>query len=238
MKMEVGMKAVVVGGSSGIGEATARKFAQSGAEVVIAGRDKSRLDAAVKRLGDVRGEVADGTAFESVKRLFEVVGRFDHLVLALSGGRGAGPIATVAIDDIRSGFEGKLFAHLTTLKAAIPFVTSSVSFISAATAVAALPGTSGLAAINGAIEALARPLAVELAPVRVNVIRPGVIDTPWWNAAPKELKERAFAAAAKTLPVKRVGRPDDVADAIFMAATNGFMTGAVLDVSGGATLAR
>jgi len=232
------MKVVVMGGSSGIGEAAARMFAQAGADVVIAGRDKARLDGAVHRLGSVRGEVADGAVAESTKRLFESVGQFEHLVLALSGGRGAGPFATVALDDIRSGFEAKLFAQLTTLKSALPFVRNSVTFISAATAAAALPGTSGLAAINGAIEALVRPLAVELAPVRVNAVRPGVIDTPWWNAAPNEFKQAVFAQASQTLPVKRVGTADDVAAAIVMVATNGFMTGTVLDVSGGGTLAR
>jgi NAD(P)-dependent dehydrogenase (short-subunit alcohol dehydrogenase family) len=232
------MKVVVIGGSSGIGEATARMFAEAGAEVVIAGRDQARLDAALKRLGAVRGEVADGAVAESTKRLFESAGPFEHLVLALSGGRGAGPFATVALDDIRSGFEAKLFAQLTTLKAALPFVKSSVTFISAATAAAAMPGTCGLAAINGAIEAMVRPLAVELAPVRVNAVRPGVIDTPWWNAAPKELKRAVFAQASQTLPVKRVGTADEVAAAIVMVATNGFMTGTVLDVGGGGTLAR
>ena len=99
-------------------------------------------------------------------------------------------------------------------------------------------GTAGLAAINGAIESLARVLAAELAPVRVNCVRPGVIDTPWWDNMPKEFKSGVFAQTAQTLPVRRVGNPDDVAAAIVMAASNGFISGAVIDVSGGGTLAR
>ena len=232
------MKVVVVGGSSGIGEASAHRFLRLGADVTIAGRDQAKLTLAVGRLGNVRGVVTDGASPESSKRLFDSVGEFDHLILALSGGRGAGPIATTSLDDIRSGFEGKLFAQLTVLKAALPYVKASVTFISAATAMAGMAGTAGLAAINGAVEALVRPLATELAPVRVNAVRPGVIDTPWWNGVPKAFKDAVFTQSERTLPVRRVGRPEDVAAAIVMVATNAFMTGTILDVSGGATLAH
>jgi NAD(P)-dependent dehydrogenase (short-subunit alcohol dehydrogenase family) len=232
------VKVVVIGGSSGIGEAVARMFVQSKAEVTIAGRNKERLEAALERLAGAHGQIMDATSPESAAKFFERTGHFDHLILAASGGRGAGPIATISIDDIRSGFEAKLFAQLTSLKAALPFVGQSITLISAATAVVALPGTVGLAAINGAVESILRPLAVELAPIRVNAVRPGVIDTPWWNGVPKEYKETVFRQTSAVLPVKRVGSPDDVAAAIFMIANNGFITGTVVDVSGGATLAR
>ena len=209
-----------------------------GADVTIASRDGAKVQSAVQRLGNVRGLTTDATSFESSKQLFEIVGAFDHLVLALSGGRGAGAIGTLSIEDLRSGFEGKLFAQLTALKAALPYIKGSITFVSAATAAAAMVNTAGLAAINGAIEALVRPLAAELAPLRVNAVRPGVIDTPWWTAVPSAFKEAVFTEAERTLPVKRVGKPEDVAAAIVMVATNGFMTGTVIDVSGGATLAR
>ena len=77
-----------------------------------------------------------------------------------------------------------------------------------------MPGTAGLAAINGAIDAAVRTLAKELAPTRINAVSPGVIDTPWWDAMPKEAKERVFGEVAERLPVRRVGRPEDVAQAI------------------------
>ena len=231
-------KVVVMGGSSGIGEAVARQFSSLGAEVTITGRNVSRLEEAVQRIGKIHGRIADGTSQESCQQLFEAVGAFDYLVLTLSGGRGAGPIASVALDDIRAGLEAKLFAQLITLRAALPYVKGSVTFVSAATAAAAMPGTACLAAINGAIESLVRVLAAELAPIRVNCIRPGVIDTPWWDNMPKEIKAGAFHETSQTLPVRRVGKLEDVAAAIVMAATNGFVTGTVVDVSGGGTLAR
>lgn len=233
-----GSKVVVVGGTSGIGEAAAALFAAEGAEVIIGGRDEARAKAAAERIGNVKSAPIDGTDAASAHRFFETIGEVDHLVLALSGGKGAGPIASLALDDLRSGLEAKLFSHLTTLKAALPRVRASITFVSAISAHVAYAGTSGLAAINGAIEAMVRPLASELAPLRVNAVSPGVIDTPWWDAMPKDQKDGFFAQAAKGLPVARVGRPEDVAQAIVMVAANGFMTGSIVQVAGGAQLTR
>jgi NAD(P)-dependent dehydrogenase (short-subunit alcohol dehydrogenase family) len=113
---------------------------------------------------------------------------------------------------------------------------ASITLITAASARAAFPGTSGLAAINGALEAMIPPLAVELAPRRINAVSPGVIDTPWWGRVPEEQRKELFAGLAATTPVGRVGRPEEVAQAINSLATNGFLTGVVLDCTGGANL--
>ena|GEM_PF-1821373 len=102
---------------------------------------------------------------------------------------------------------------------------------------AAFPGTAGLAAINGALDAIVPPLAVELAPLRINAVSPGVIDTPWWDRIPEDQRRTLFEGIVSTTPAGRVGRPEDVAAAIVSLATNGFITGVVLDVQGGATLA-
>jgi NAD(P)-dependent dehydrogenase (short-subunit alcohol dehydrogenase family) len=112
----------------------------------------------------------------------------------------------------------------------------SVTLITAASARAAIPGTAGLAAINGALEAMVPPLAVELAPLRINAVSPGVIDTPWWDRVPQEQRKALFDGLAATTPVGRVGRPDDIARAIHMLAANGFITGVVLDATGGSNL--
>src|SRR4051794_23617004 len=175
---------LILGGTSGIGEATARAFAERGDAVHVAGRDPQRLAAALERLGDgVGGTALDTGDADAVRDLAAALAPIDLLVLALSGAKGAGPFAQLALDDLRTGFEGKLWPQLTALQAALPSLAgdAGIVFVTAGSARAALPGTSGLAAINGALEATVAPLAAELAPRRVTAVSPGVIDTPWWD---------------------------------------------------------
>ncbi len=111
-----------------------------------------------------------------------------------------------------------------------------MTIVTAASARAAFAGTAGLAAVNGALETMVAPLAVELAPLRVNAASPGVIDTHWWNAMPEDQRRAYFEAVAAVSPVRRVGQPDDVADAIVYLAGAGFITGTVLECTGGSNL--
>jgi NAD(P)-dependent dehydrogenase (short-subunit alcohol dehydrogenase family) len=236
-----GQRAVIMGASSGIGEATARAFAAAGARVVITGRSKERLDAAAQRIGyPVETRDLDATDSEAVAGFFGQADPVDHLVLALSPGAVAlGPLANLDESNLREAFDGKLFAHVRVLKAALPRLQpgASVTIISAASARAASPGTAGLAAVNGALEAMVPPLAAELAPVRVNAVSPGVIDTPWWHGMPEPDRAAFFENIAATSLVGRIGRPEDVASSVLYLAGNGFVTGTVLDCSGGITLA-
>jgi len=237
-----GQHVYVMGGSYGVGEATARAFAAAGAQVVMASRSKERLDAAAARIGrPVQTRTLDATDPEAVAAFFGDDETVDHLVLALSPGAVAvGPLATLDEKDLRTAFDGKFFAHVRVLQAAAPHLSrdGSVTFLSAASARSAAPGTAGLAAANGAIEAMVPPLAAELAPVRVNAVSPGIIDTDWWAGMPAGQKDAYFQGVAAASPVGRVGHPDDVAAAILYLAGNSFITGTVLDVSGGLTLAR
>jgi NAD(P)-dependent dehydrogenase (short-subunit alcohol dehydrogenase family) len=168
------------------------------------------------------------------------VNAVDHLVLALSRGAVAvGPLAEVDEGALRDAFDGKFFAHFNILKAALPKLGagSSVTFITAASARAAFPGSAGLAAVNGALEAMVPPLAAELAPVRVNAVSPGVIDTAWWAGMPEPDRAAFFEGAAAGAPVGRVGKPEDIASSVLYLAGNGFVTGTVLECTGGANLA-
>jgi len=223
-------RVVVLGGSSGIGYATAQAAAREGAEVVIASRSPER---AAAELG------VDGFAVDlngGAGALFAELGEFDHLVLAFSSGSiGLAPLKSITPADLRTAFEGKLFGYLTAIRHAQ--VTGSVTMVSAASARAALPTTSLLAAVNGAIERMVSPLAAELAPVRVNAVSPGVIDTPWWSFLPEEQRDEQFAAFGGQLPVGRIGRAEEVADAIVYLIGAGFVTSCVLPVDGGATIA-
>ncbi|MHA5048694.1 SDR family oxidoreductase [Streptomyces sp. SD15] len=228
------MRVVIMGGTSGIGLAAAEKLTATGAEVIVTGRDAEKLAAVKDRVAGA--EQVDGTDENAVAQFFERVGPFDHLVLAFSpGALGLGPLAGVRAADIRSAFDGKLFAYLHAIQKAQ--VTESVTVVSAATARAAAPGTVTLAAVNGAIERAVSPLAAELSPVRVNAVAPGAVDTPWWSFLPEETREAQFAAMAQDLPIKRVAKPGEVADAITYLIGATYVTGTILPVDGGFTVA-
>ncbi|MFJ9446149.1 SDR family oxidoreductase [Kitasatospora sp. NPDC101235] len=234
-----GQRVVVMGGSSGIGEAAAAAFAADGAEVVVTGRDRDRLDAAVARIGGkTTGHQLDAADPAALADFFATAGAVDHLVVAVSGAAGSGPFARLDLADLATGFDAKFWPQVRVLQAALPHLREdgSVTLITAASARAAIPGTAGLAAINGALEAMVPPLAVELAPLRVNAVSPGVIDTPWWDRVPAEQRAALFEGLAATTPVGRVGRAEDVARAIHMLAANTFVTGVVFDCTGGANL--
>ncbi|HEY3981753.1 MAG TPA: SDR family oxidoreductase [Streptosporangiaceae bacterium] len=233
-------RVVIIGASAGIGEATARAFAAQGAEVIITGRSKERLDQAAQRIGvPVRVAELDATSRAELDACFAAAGPVDHLVLAASPGAvGAGPIAALGEAALRQAFDGKFFAHVNAIQAALPHLRAdgSVTIISAASARAAFAGTAGLAAANGALEAMVAPLAVELAPLRVNAVSPGVIDTQWWDGMPADQRRAYFEAVAAVTPVRRVGQPEDVAGAVVYLAGAGFVTGAVLECTGGSHL--
>jgi NAD(P)-dependent dehydrogenase (short-subunit alcohol dehydrogenase family) len=230
------MISVVVGGTSGIGLATARQLLQRGDTVHIVGRDKERLDAASSR--GLIGHQADGGDPSAIGAVVEAVGSIDRLIITLSGSEGPGPIGDLDLGMLRRAFDAKFWAHLVTLRAALPYLVAggSITLLGAVSARAGMPGTAGIAAINGAVEALVKPLAVELAPIRVNAVSPGLVDTPWWSGLPAEARQAWFAQAASVLPARRVATADDVAEAVVLAATNPNITGTVIEADGGARL--
>ena len=235
-----GKHIVVVGGSSGIGKAAASTLAGHGATVVIASRDQAKLDAAVERSGGaISARQLDGGDPAQVDQFFATSAPIDHLVLTLSSSRGMGSIADLAPTELAAAFDGKFWPCYRIIRAAVPVLRpeGSITLVTAISADAAMPGTAGLAAVNGALQAMVPPLAAELAPRRVNAVSPGVVDTPWWAGMPAEQRDGLFAGIAAGTPVGRVGRPEDVAQVIEMLVSNTFMTGTVIPCAGGATLA-
>lgn len=222
------MRAVFVGGSSGIGLAAARKAVSAGWDVIVASRAPEKADI------DAEAVALDVTDREAVRSFFGGLGPIDHLVSSTVA-RASGPVKELDLDAARGAFETKLWGPLTAVQAAD--VRGSIVLLSGAAASTPMRGGAATAAVNGAVEALVRTLAVELAPVRVNAVSPGIIDTPTWAAMPDDLREAMFSRLAGALPVGRVGTADDVADAIWHLLTNEFVTGTVLHVDGGHRLA-
>ena len=230
--------ALVVGGTSGIGLATARRLQARGATVHVAGRDKERLDQVAATDPALIGHRADGGNREEITEVIESIGRIDWLVVTLAGSEGPGPIADLDLRMLRRAFDAKFWGHLTTIQAALPHLApnGSITLLGAITARAGMPGTAGIAAINGAVEALVKPLAVELAPIRVNGVSPGFVDTPWWSALPEDARRAYFDQAARALPSRHIATADDVAEAVVLAATNDNLSGTIIEADGGARL--
>ena len=238
MKLQ-GQTVVVMGGSSGIGLETACMAAEAGAKAIITGRDAARIAAALTRLpASVRGEVVDASDVPALRGFFDRLGPFHHLVLSISSGGGAGAFATLDLAMLRRAMEGKFFAQLQAAQAGLNSIDhhGSVTFVTAASARTTLPGTVGLSAINGALESIVKTLALEIKPVRVNAVSPGIVATPIWDKWPEEQRRTMLEKEAKALPVGRIGQPADVAQAILLLLTNGFMTGTVIECDGGARL--
>ncbi len=230
--------ALVVGGSSGIGLATARRLHALGARVHIVGRGKERLDEVAITDPELTGHQADGGLRAEIGEVAEAIGSVDWLIITLSGTEGPGPIGDLDLDMLRRAFDAKFWGHITTIQAALPHLTptGSITLLGAITAHAGMPGTAGIAAINGAVEALVKPLAAELAPIRVNGVSPGFVDTPWWSGLPDDARQAFFAQAAQVLPARRVATADDIADVVVLAATNANLTGTIIEADGGARL--
>jgi NAD(P)-dependent dehydrogenase (short-subunit alcohol dehydrogenase family) len=234
-----GRRVVVIGGSAGIGLATARLLAGRGAKVTIGGRDPRRLAEARASLnGDAETIEVDAADPVSLRRFYDQAGSFDDLVLTVTRRGGAGPAEALADQDLAGAFAGKTIAQLQAVALALPHLADrgSITLVTAGSAQSALPGTAGLAAVNGALEAAVPVLARELGPRRINAVSPGVIETGWWDDLPEDDRRATFATFAERAPAGRNGTPDDVAHAIAALVENAFITGVVLPCDGGLRL--
>lgn len=226
-----GKKVIVVGGSSGIGLATADLAKRDGAEVVIASRNPERVKAAAGKIG-VTGMTVDVTNDSSVTEFFVKCGAVDHVVVSAAQLR-TGPFKTVSMDDVRGTMESKFWGAWRCARAANIKAGGSLTLVSGFLSVRPRPAAAITAAANGALESLTRALALELAPVRVNCISPGIIDTPIRAAMPEAARRDMLAKAAAALPVGRVGEGEDIARQILAFMENGFMSGSVVYLDGG-----
>jgi NAD(P)-dependent dehydrogenase (short-subunit alcohol dehydrogenase family) len=227
-----GKKVVVVGGSSGIGFSTAELAKKEGAEVIIASHNAERLNAAAARLG-VKAIPADVTSDKSVEDLFRACGPVDHVVVTAAQLK-TGPFKSVAMEDVRATLEGKLWGAWRVARAAEIRPGGSLTLVSGFLSIRPRPNSAIVSVANGALESLTRALALELAPVRVNCVSPGIIDTPIRAAMPEAARLEMLAKTAASLPVGRVGVGEDIAHQILAFMTIGFMTGSIVYLDGGA----
>ncbi|MTW09394.1 SDR family oxidoreductase [Pseudoduganella eburnea] len=227
------MRYIIVGGTSGIGLATAKMAAAAGHSVIAVGRDPAKFGDA-ESVGAATAQLDAGDP-EAVRHFFREHGEFDHLVLCVSGSSGAGNFRELDMNDLRKGFEGKFWPQIACAQAALQTIRpgGSITFVGAISSRAMKPGTAGLAAINAALEAMVPILASELRPTRVNAVVPGVVDTPWWSRVPEAAKAELFEKLASEVAVGRIGQPEDLASAIMLVTSNTFVTGAILDCDGG-----
>lgn len=230
-----GKTVVVVGGSSGIGLATAALAKSEGASVIIASRSAERLRAAADSIG-ARGIVTDVTSDASVAALFKTCGKVDHVVVTAAQLR-AGPFKTQSMEDARVTMESKFWGAWRVARCAEIAPGGSLTLVSGFLSVRPRPATAIVGAANGALESLTRSLALELAPVRVNAVSPGVVDTPIRAAMPEDARRKMLEQTAAALPVGRVGRAEDIARQILAFMVIGFATGSIVYLDGGGLIA-
>lgn len=226
-----GKKVVVVGGSSGIGLSTAELAKAEGAEVVIASRSAEKLNTAAAKLG-VKAIPTDVTSDDSVTKLFQACGPVDHVVVTAAQLR-TGPFKTVSMDDVRTTMEGKFWGAWRCARSAAIHEGGSLTLVSGFLSIRPRPASAIVSSTNGALESLTRSLALELAPIRVNCVSPGLIDTPIRAAMPEAARKDMLAKAAAALPVKRVGLGEDIAMQVLAFMLNGFATGSIVYLDGG-----
>lgn len=230
---------LVVGRGSGIARAITLLARAEGARVVVAGRDKAKLAAAYSDTDDpaIIAEAVDLTDDGSIAALADRLGPVDHLVSTASA-RARGNLADLRRENLRLSFDTKVIGPTMLAKHFAPQINPGGSFVlfSGVHAFKHNVGYLGVGITNGAVDFLTRWLAVELAPIRVNAVSPGVIDTGAWDALGAEGKREYFEHIAAGNPARRIGTPDDIASAVLFAMTNTFMTGMTLRVDGGEPL--
>ncbi|BDI28674.1 short chain dehydrogenase [Capsulimonas corticalis] len=231
---------IVVGGGSGIGLGIARAAWKDGAKVVIVGRSQEKLDQAAVAIGDrerIQTSVADATDESQVKTLLESVGSFDHL-LCTAVSAAYQPVREFEIDDARRTLDSKLIGPLLLVKHGVDRIRPGGSFTFTGGIAADRPGPRGsiVAAANAGLVGFVRALALEIAPIRVNLISPGWVDTPVWDTISGGNKAALFEQMAGRLPVGRIGAPEDIAQAALYLMGNTFTTGETLHVDGGQRL--
>src|SRR6202451_4516110 len=232
-------RVVVLGGSSGIGLEVAKRAASRGASVVIVSSSAERVQKAVESVpGEAQGQAVDVSDERAVATFFSKLGSFDHLVFTAGDSLQLHDLASTDLQQARRAFELRYWAALAAVKYGSPHIRKEGSVV-LTTGVAGQRPHKGwviAASVCGAIEALTRALAIELAPIRVNAVSPGVVRTDLWRNMSETERAHLYESVGSSLPVGRVGEAEDVAHAYLFLMQEGFSTGQAVVVDGGTFL--
>ncbi|HVV94557.1 MAG TPA: SDR family oxidoreductase [Hyphomicrobiales bacterium] len=231
-----GKRVLVVGGSSGIGRGAAEAAAMQGAAVTIASRSAEKVAAAVKAVGHgAEGRPLDVTDEAAVAAFFKDGVPWDHVVVSGAQTKVA-LVKELPLADAYASMNSKFWGAYRVARAATIAPGGSLTLVSGFLSIRPRKGAAIQGAINAAVEALTQGLALELAPVRVNAVSPGLIDTPMYDRMPADQRQAMYERNAKAIPSGRVGRAEDVAAQILVFMANPFMTGSVVYLDGGGAL--
>lgn len=233
-----GKNVVIIGGTAGIGLATAQAASAAGARVWVAGRSEAHCEKA-RAISNGSFEVrqADTHDVAGLEAVFKEAGSIDHLVSAAVGGeRTLKPFLDQTEDQFKAAFD-KLWGYGKVVRTGASYLAEdgSITLVSGSPARKIKPAQSALSCVGAAVENMVRCLAVELAPIRVNVVSPGTVDTAMfdWMGTEKQAKLQALTS---THLIKRAGGPEEVAAGILFVMQNAFVTGTTVDVDGGRLL--
>ena len=232
-------RVVILGGSSGIGLAVAQQASSQGANVVVVSSNPERIQKAVQSLGGrVEGQTADLSDERAVAALFTRLGPIDHLVFTAGDSLQLHELAVTDLKQARRAFELRYWSALAAVKYGSPHIRKGGSIVLTTGVAGRRPhkGWVVAASVCGTIEALTRALAVELAPIRVNAVSPGVVRTNLWQNMSAAEREQLYESVGKSLPVGRVGEAHDIAQAYLFLMQEGFSTGQTVVVDGGTVL--
>jgi NAD(P)-dependent dehydrogenase (short-subunit alcohol dehydrogenase family) len=234
-----GKRVVILGGSSGIGLAVAEQASSQGADVVVVSSNPDRVQKAVQSLGGrAQGQAADLSDEGAIAALFQKLGPIDHLVYTAADSLQLNELAATDLTQARRAFELRYWSALAAVKYATPHIRKGGSIVLTTGIAGRRPhkGWVVVASVAGTIESLTRALAVELAPIRVNAVSPGVVRTNLWQNMPEVERENLYQSVGSRLPVGRVGEADEVAQAYLFLMKEGFSTGQTVIVDGGTVL--
>ena len=226
-----GKKAIVFGGTSGIGLSATQMLSDKGAHVIALSRNPEKVRNVPKNVTTKKMNVLDRDALE---QFFQEVGEYDILVNSATGGaRAVGPFLSMDLDGYRASFD-KLWGYTNVVRYGTKHLkdNGNIVLVSGSPARKCRPGQIAISSVGGAVEAFARGIAPEIAPKRINIVSPGIIDTPMSPLQGKEREDYYKNTTTNNL-IPRAGTPDEVATGIIFAIENEFITGTTIDIDGG-----